>query len=251
MSRTRGSDPAGNPTPLSCDELQEVAPDLALDLLDGTTRAAALAHLEGCAACRTEVARLTETAGQALLASPEVPPPAGFEQRVLARLGLPATEPPPRPEPAALRSGRARGRSHRRRALAAVAAVAVAVAGLVGVLVGDAADRETTVALMRTAQGTVVGEVALQQADPPVLGVDLAAWTDTWERYDQEIDGRLWLKVEAGDRSDAYLLAPGTASVTDLTGELTLRGTDADDVTSVSVVDDAGRVWCTADLDQA
>ena len=35
-------------TTMTCDQLQEVAAELALDLLDGVERAAALAHLEHC-----------------------------------------------------------------------------------------------------------------------------------------------------------------------------------------------------------
>jgi hypothetical protein len=71
---------------MSCAELQELAAELALDLVTGAERAAALAHLEGCPPCRAEVASLTDV-GEALLAiAPEVSPSPGFESRVISRI---------------------------------------------------------------------------------------------------------------------------------------------------------------------
>ena len=71
----------------SCEHVREVAPDVALGLLTGEDRAEALDHLEGCEACRAEVASLAVTADEVLLASPEADPPPGFADRVLARIG--------------------------------------------------------------------------------------------------------------------------------------------------------------------
>src|SRR5262249_31889730 len=70
----------------SCDQTSDVASELALDVLAGDERAAALAHLETCASCRHDVAQLTETAEELLLLAPEVEPSSHFESDVLARV---------------------------------------------------------------------------------------------------------------------------------------------------------------------
>ena len=45
---------------LPCEDVRELAPELALGLLTGEERAEALAHLEGCDGCRAEVASLAK-----------------------------------------------------------------------------------------------------------------------------------------------------------------------------------------------
>jgi hypothetical protein len=67
------------------DAVQEAAPELALGLVSGPERAAALAHLESCASCRAAVEELADVADALLLLAPETEPPPGFETRVLAR----------------------------------------------------------------------------------------------------------------------------------------------------------------------
>jgi hypothetical protein len=73
-------------TPLSCSDVEELAPELALGTLPGDQRSAALAHLDGCTACRRLVNKLSDTADAVLLIAPEVEPPAGFTQRVMTGL---------------------------------------------------------------------------------------------------------------------------------------------------------------------
>jgi hypothetical protein len=73
---------------MTCAELADVATELALGVLTGRERAAALAHLDTCDACREEVRQLMATSDQLLALLPPVEPPAGFETRVLDRLGL-------------------------------------------------------------------------------------------------------------------------------------------------------------------
>jgi hypothetical protein len=72
---------------MTCEELHEVAAELALDALTGRERADALAHLEKCAACRERVRQLTAAGGRLLELLPAAGPPVGFEVRVLKRLG--------------------------------------------------------------------------------------------------------------------------------------------------------------------
>ena len=132
---------------MGCQEFSDVAAELALGVLTGRERAQALAHLDHCASCREEVGQLTATGEGLLGLLPSVEPPAGFETRVMDRLGL--TAPAPSPAPPASRipllgrkparpaatgpTGPARppGRTRRALALAAVT-LAVVAAGLGG-----------------------------------------------------------------------------------------------------------------------
>lgn len=102
----------GPPADPGCAQVDRLAAELALGVLHGPERAAALAHLDRCPACRTAVAQLAETRDRLLEAVPAAVPPAGFERRVLARLA---------------RGGRRAG--GRRAVAAAVLAVALVAAG--------------------------------------------------------------------------------------------------------------------------
>jgi hypothetical protein len=135
---------------MGCREFSDVAAELALGVLTGRERAQALAHLDQCASCREKVRELTATSEGLLGLLPSVQPPAGFEARVMDRLGLSAPAPSPASPPARTSrlarlghlgrqparrtpAGQARlgGRTRRALALAAVT-VAVVAAGLGG-----------------------------------------------------------------------------------------------------------------------
>jgi hypothetical protein len=75
---------------MTCAELADVAAELALGVLTGRERAMAIAHLDDCDACREDVRQLMATGGQLLELLPTAEPPAGFETRVLERIGLAA-----------------------------------------------------------------------------------------------------------------------------------------------------------------
>ena len=75
---------------MTCAELADVAAELALGVLTGRERAMAIAHLDRCDECREDVRQLMATGEQLLELLPPAEPPAGFETRVLERLGLPA-----------------------------------------------------------------------------------------------------------------------------------------------------------------
>jgi Putative zinc-finger len=133
---------------MSCDEFAEMAAELALGVLTGRERAAALAHLDTCESCRELVRELTMTGEELLALLPSREPPAGFETRVLESIGLSAAAAGHHPSPPRRRAdgragpgagrpaaGRPPGRrsSRMRRALSAVAVVvALVVAGLGG-----------------------------------------------------------------------------------------------------------------------
>jgi len=85
---------------MTCAELADVAAELALGVLTGRERAVAVAHLDRCDGCREYVRQLMATGEQLVELLPAAEPPAGFETRVLARLGLPAlAEEPTHEEP--------------------------------------------------------------------------------------------------------------------------------------------------------
>ncbi|HEV2368250.1 MAG TPA: zf-HC2 domain-containing protein, partial [Acidimicrobiales bacterium] len=65
---------------MNCAELRDIAPELALGVLPGQERAAALAHLQSCPACQAEVEHLTDVADELVALAPAVEPPLGFEQ---------------------------------------------------------------------------------------------------------------------------------------------------------------------------
>jgi hypothetical protein len=102
---------------MTCAELADVAAELALGVLTGRERAMAVAHLDTCDACREDVRQLMTTGERLLELLPPAEPPAGFETRVLARLGLPAPsrEPGPPQEPAQPRKAARHGNGPRHR----------------------------------------------------------------------------------------------------------------------------------------
>ena len=74
---------------MRCEEIRELAPEIALGIADGEERAEALRHLSGCADCRRAVERFSEVADELLMVAPVQEPPAGFESRVVDAMGLP------------------------------------------------------------------------------------------------------------------------------------------------------------------
>lgn len=153
-----------------CEAARALIPELSLGIAEGKEQADALQHLLSCADCRHFLAELSEVSDELLLLAPSHEPPAGFESRVLERLGL-----PPR----------------RRWALARLAVVAVAAALLASAVTASALlvsfrdDRQLAsqyrAALARvdgqyfqaarifTADGTPAGKVFGYQGEPSWL----------------------------------------------------------------------------------
>lgn len=235
---------------MGCEQARELAPDLALGLLDGAERAAVLAHVDGCASCRRDVASLTELGEHLLLLAPQMPPPAGFETDVLAQLA---------PEQ------RQRRRRRSRRVLGAVAAALLALAGSTGLvrsLRGDggssdeqARDSTTTTevaaergtAVMRAGgDGQVVGETVLWQTGADVeaeLELDeplRAYYAETAASGEHE----WWLAVY--DLTGSHTMYP--ISFDDPTSTVTLND-GPDQVASIAVIDETHRSWCSGDVE--
>jgi hypothetical protein len=68
-----------------CEEVRDQLAEHALGVLSPDAANAVEAHLRGCAACRLEAAELSEGAAVVALAVAPAPPPAGTEERLLAR----------------------------------------------------------------------------------------------------------------------------------------------------------------------
>ncbi|HEY8547081.1 MAG TPA: zf-HC2 domain-containing protein [Acidimicrobiales bacterium] len=268
--------------PLGCDEVGELAPEFALGLLDGAERAAVVAHLERCRACRSQVALLAEAGEQMLLVAPSAEPPPGFEQRVLDRLGVegPRAGSGPwarlRPRPRSRfrsRSGPGRGPDRRRRwlapAVAVTAAALLALGGAAAVLrsgdpTGSGRDAEVanpdagnepgtvdrpeherhTARLLSTRSRRDVGGVVVVESDPRVVEVDLAEWMARVAAWDEPPPGPWKLEVERIDGTqEQHILALAD----DPRPRIPLRPGGAA-VASVAISDGTGRIWCEASL---
>src|SRR5918999_3556747 len=73
---------------MTCDELEQLAPEVALGTIDGHERAEALRPLAPCGDCRRLVDQLTAVADELLMHAPVQEPPVGFESRVVDALGF-------------------------------------------------------------------------------------------------------------------------------------------------------------------
>jgi len=160
--------------PLRCAEVRELAPEVALGVAPAQDRALLLWHATECAACRELLSELSALADDVLALTREHEPPAGFETRVLTRIG----DGPPR----------------RRWRWAALLAAAIVVAALVSggaVYRAHVPDRELAAsvrATLATAQGQYFATGSLRdprseqrgivfgyQGDPAWIFVTVAA----------------------------------------------------------------------------
>lgn len=221
---------------MTCAELRQLASEFAVDLLDGEDRARVCAHLETCQPCRSEVAALTEAAEEILLLGPEVDPPADFASRVVERVEQLVTN-----DAAPHRRRRPRWHLPRRALAAAAVLVLVMLAALALVIARTGREAGAVSAPMRTGRGEVVGRVELRGDQPTSVAVSLPNWSQLVRRYGEPGISVYWLAVELDDHSrDLHAVhASGDTWTWDI-------ATDRAAVSSVAVVDDQGRVWCSA-----
>jgi anti-sigma-K factor RskA len=180
---------------MSCEEFADLAAELALGVLTGRERAEAIEHMDQCDGCREHVRQLALTGEQLLELVPSHEPPAGFEDRVMSRLGLagprsaqpdsepeagagPLAAPAPGPTQSAApgqgprpASGRRPGWTRRMLATAAVALAAVACGvggwGLRGATSPSSGQLRS--AALVTASHQPVGKVFLDDSKQPWL----------------------------------------------------------------------------------
>ncbi|HEX6311221.1 MAG TPA: zf-HC2 domain-containing protein [Acidimicrobiia bacterium] len=216
---------------LSCAATRELAPELALGVLDGAERAEALAHVERCASCRALVGDLTGAVETLPLAAPEAEPPPGFEDRVLRALG----------------AGRRRARLRWARVVAVTAAAAAIVSIVVVRVVDRGRDDPATPAVsteavsdvwaapMVDANGHDVGWAFVSDGTPAAIGLAMSYAIP---------NGEYTIEVRRSDGTTAEL---GEVAILD--GRGTWAGTaptKRGDVVAVSLVDAAGALVCTA-----
>ena len=211
---------------LDCADVRELAPELALGVLDGEARADVVQHLERCAGCRATVTELSETADSMVLLAPEAEPPPGFERRVVAHLTGDVR--------------RSRGRTAKLGAAVAAAAVILSVV-TVRVIDGARSDGGSPAAVrtvaMIGADGSRVGRVeVIGDGDPAelALSVDYALADGAY---------RVVLAPEQGARR-----VLGTITVTGGHGTWSGPATIGDRPADLELVDDAGEVPCSANL---
>ena len=224
---------------MTCASLRDAASELALDMLSGEERAAALAHLETCTSCRRDVTALTDAVEQVLMLAPVAVPSVGFEQRVLTRLEALAAA-----DAATRTPNRTRGRrSATVRRVLAIAAILVAIVAA-GVVVNGRSDDHHVIARtaeMRSGSGQVVGDVSVATA-PNSIVVAIPDWVGLVQSYGATVDAPYWLAVQTTDGSrDLYRLPPADEHPWMIDIDV-----DPTTVATVSVVDNHGAVWCTA-----
>ena len=214
-----------------CAFFGEMAAELALGILTGPDRSAALAHMDRCPICQAEVTSLAEAADLLLDLAPARDAPDGFESRVTAAFGQTL------PEPA---TDRRRGRPVRRRFAGrwrrpGAFAAAVAAAGMLGWWLNGTITTPqpptydgAVVAALRTPAGAPAGEVAVTGAPQRwlVMVVNPNAapgWYHCYLRTSggQQIlagafrvvpDGGVWvsrLPIPKSNLTEARLIGPG------------------------------------------
>jgi hypothetical protein len=231
---------------MNCDQVHDVAAELALGALSGETRGAAIAHLEGCARCREEVSSLSDAADLLLLAAPRVDPPAGFETRVLALIEAEqrdrdwdgAAEAVVAPHRSGLRRGPLAWAV--RVSLVAATAALIVVARPVGEL------EETASAEMRTATGAVVGRALIDGDRPAEITLEMPGWSTAVADYGSHAEGLYWAAVERSDGTTSLVALPQPDGST---WRVPLGDNGAADVVSIAVVDSSHRAWCSARFD--
>jgi len=224
-----------------CQFVHAFAEDLALGVLTGEERAAALDHLEECHACRAEIATLTDVADAVLLLAPAAAPDVAFERRVLDRLASAQGNDRTRDSgpPAAVTSRRQR---RMRSILAAAAVVAVLV---VASLLWAGRSQHAVAAAMIDGRGGGVGRVALVADHGTAVQMDLPGWPDLVRRYGDPSGGSYWLELALDDGSRLRTpLPPG-----DNGNWRVSTPVDRSHVLSVSITDPDGHSWCHAQFD--
>jgi hypothetical protein len=174
----------------SCAEIAHALPELALGVLTGRERAAALAHVESCSRCADELEQLARAADAVVRVAPELEPPVGFEVRLFSRMGVAEDVVAP---------------VRRLRIPAWVLASAAAVVALaigLGVGHGLSSSGHTSVAVGKPSRGAIVTSAALQQNGLRVGRVSTSGGTNPWMLMtldDVSVQGKVSCQVVTKD----------------------------------------------------
>lgn len=224
---------------MDCAVFQDAAAELALGILTGPDRAAALKHMERCASCQAEVASLAAAADRLLDLVPERGAPDGFESRMAAAFSQSVPGQAARRHRAKVARRRLAG-WWRRAGTAAGAAAAAGALGFVLYQVGappqEPAYSGSEVAALRTPAGVRAGEVAVTGAPQPLLVMVInpgaaPGWYHCYLRtsggrqvlagaFHVGRDGGLWvirLPMPPRDLTGARLVGPGGTEIASAT----------------------------------
>jgi hypothetical protein len=201
--------------PITCDVVADDLELHVLDALDPADERRAVAHLEGCAACRARVDALAATLGEILAAVEPVEPAPGLADRLAARADAP-TPPPstgpvplagPSPDPGGVAAPAPASRPRRLASLAAAAAIVIVVAaGLLAAGTWWASNRRDT--------GQVAGSttVVLVDRQAPLVMADGRSIGTVWLTAGTDVD--LTMTVDQAPAGVAYDCVVHTADGT-------------------------------------
>jgi hypothetical protein len=127
---------------MGCDQVTELASELALGVADGHERESALHHMGGCQTCRRLVRDLSTVTDQLLLLAPEREAPPGLEDGVLRAISFAGSEPTNVPLVVPAPRRRPMMRRVWRSALVAAGLALAVVVGASGMFLGTAGDRQ-------------------------------------------------------------------------------------------------------------
>jgi hypothetical protein len=225
---------------MDCAAFQDAAAELALGILTGPDRAAALTHMERCASCQAEVALLAAAADRLLDLVPARGAPDGFESRMAAafRQSVPGQAARRRRGKAACRKLAGWRRRWYRLAAAAAAAAGALGFGLhqIGAPPQQPAYSGADMAALRTPAGARAGEVAVTDTPEPLLVMMVspgaaAGWYRCYLRtsggrqafagaFHVGPDGGVWvsrLPMPSHDLTGAQLVGPGGTEIASAT----------------------------------
>jgi hypothetical protein len=212
-----------------CNEVRELAPDLALGTLSGGERAEALLHVNGCARCQTLVAELTEVADRLPLLAPEVEPPPGFGESTVA-----------------LMTG---ARPRRRFRFAAAIAAAAAAAAILSITIVRVTDDTTS---RTTAAPPPATAPALRSAD--MIGANGNPAGEVWVAGDRTATMRVQLSYAVPNGTYAIRVNPSGSPAT-VVGMVSVNGWHGmwsgpvklpRGPATVSLIDASGHAVCSA-----
>ena len=223
---------------MDCAVFQDAAAELALGMLTGPDRAAALKHTERCASCQAEVASLAAAADRLLDLVPARGAPDEFESRMAAAF----RQTVPGQAAQRHRGKAARGKLARWRRRASIAAAAAAAGALgfglhqIGAPPQEPAYSGAEVAALRTPAGARAGEVVVTGAPQPLLVMVVnpgaaPGWYRCYLRtsggrqafagaFHVGRDGGVWvsrLPVPPRDLTGAQLVGPGGTEIASAT----------------------------------
>ncbi len=212
--------------------------DLALGELNGRARSDALTHLLSCRTCRDHVDELMRVSEELLLAAPEAEPPVGFESAVVDQLSAnPLT-----PE---LPSARRRFRTGVVVGAAVAGIIALALAGVIAALAVARGSSELTEAAMVTPSGIEVGSAWRYADDPSWILVSVPGW----EIWDGGTGVALTYELQI-ELDDGSTVSSGPFDFGNEAGSWgTTTTVDTDQIRSVAIVDQTGKVWCSASFE--